>query len=129
MTDLFRDIIPSIMLSKKDVLVDELSVKTYSPFVVNKSLSYHIDCVLYANEMNMNYYNLSNKMQYDYLLSSIRPRKRPFMKWAKKVKQTDVDNIKLYFGYSTRAAIELLESEVLSEGQLKYIRKQTQIED
>jgi len=128
MTDLFRDIIPSIMLSKKDVLVDELSVKTYSPFVVNKSLSYHIDCVLYANEMNMNY-NLSNKMQYDYLLSSIRPRKRPFMKWAKKVKQTDVDNIKLYFGYSTRAAIELLESEVLSEGQLKYIRKQTQIED
>src|ERR1700747_2311593 len=128
MTDLFRDIIPSIMLFKKDVLVDELSVKTYSPFVVNKSLSYHIDCVLYANEMNMNY-NLSNKMQYDYLLSSIRPRKRPFMKWAKKVKQTDVDNIKLYFGYSTRAAIELLESEVLSEGQLKYIRKQTQIED
>jgi len=125
MTDLFKDIIPSIMQTKTDVLVDGVSEKAYAPFVVNKALSYHSDCVLYANEMNANYM-LDVKMQYDYLRHSIRSKKRPFNKWVKREKESDLEAIKLYFGYSTRAARDALS--VLSEGQLKFIREQTRID-
>lgn len=125
MTDLFKDIIPSILQTKTDVLVDGVSEKVYAPFVVNKALSYHADCVLYANEMNANYM-LDVKMQYDYLRHSIRSKRRPFNKWVKKEKESDLEAIKLYFGYSTRAARDVLS--VLSEGQLKFIREQTRID-
>jgi len=127
MTDLFKDIIPSIMQTKKHVLVDELSTKTYNSFMVNKSLSFHPDCVLQANEMNINW-QLDNKLQYDYLLNNIRPKKRPFVKWGKKTEDSDVDSICLYFGYSKRAARELIQAEVLSKSQLEFIRKQTTID-
>jgi hypothetical protein len=125
MTDLFKDIIPSILQTKTDVLVDGVSEKVYAPFVVNKALSYHADCVLYANEMNANYM-LDVKMQYDYLRHSVRSKKRPFNQWIKKEKESDLEAIKLYFGYSTRAARDVLS--VLSEGQLKFIREQTRID-
>lgn len=125
MTDLFKDIIPSILQTKTDVLVDGVSEKVYAPFVVNKTLSYHADCVLYANEMNANYM-LDVKMQYDYLRHSVRSKRRPFNKWVKKEKESDLEAIKLYFGYSTRAARDVLS--VLSEGQLKFIREQTRID-
>ena len=125
MTDLFKDIIPSILQTKTDVLVDGVSEKVYAPFVVNKALSYHADCVLYANEMNANYM-LDVKMQYDYLRHSIRSKKRPFNKWVKKEKESDLEAIKLYFGYSTRAARDVVS--VLTEGQLKFIREQTRID-
>lgn len=125
MTNLFKDIIPSILQTKTDVLVDGVSEKAYLPFMVNKTLSYHADCVLYANEMNANYM-LDVKMQYDYLRHSIRSKKRSFQKWVKKEEESDLEAIKLYFGYSTRAAREVLS--VLSEGQLKFIREQTRID-
>ena len=51
---------------------DELDFKDYAPFIVNRSLSYHIDCVLYANEMNL-WPSTDKDMQYQYLLNSIRP--------------------------------------------------------
>jgi hypothetical protein len=113
------------MQTKTDVLVDGVSEKAYAPFMVNKALSYHSDCVLYANEMNANYM-LDVKMQYDYLRHSIRSKKRPFNKWVKREKESDLEAIKLYFGYSTRAARDALS--VLSEGQLKFIREQTRID-
>ena len=125
MTDLFKDIIPSILQTKTDVLVDGVSEKAYLPFIVNKTLSYQADCVLYANEMNANYM-LDVKMQYDYLRHSVRSKKRPFHKWVKKEKESDLEAIMLYFGYSTRAARDVLS--VLTEGQLKFIREQTRID-
>ena len=63
MSDLFKDIIPSILQTKKDVLENE---KDYTAFVVNRALSYHIDCLMYANQMNLNS-KLDSKLQYHYL--------------------------------------------------------------
>ncbi len=60
---------------------DELMEKGYTPFVVNRALSYHTDTLLYANEMNR-LHDTPNKMQYEYLLHSVRTGKR-FSKWAK----------------------------------------------
>ena len=49
--DVFRDLIPSILQTKKNVLEND---KDYPAFVVNRALSFHYDCVRQANEMNMN---------------------------------------------------------------------------
>ncbi len=63
MPDLFKDIIPSILQTKKNVLQDEIDVKDYTPFVVNRALSYHMDCILYANELNL-YPEMDKDLQY-----------------------------------------------------------------
>lgn len=77
-----------------------------------------MDTIMYANEMNR--YALSdNKLQFDYLLNSIRPRKR-FSPWAKKEINSDIDLIKEYYGYSNRKAEEAMS--ILSNSQLEYIR-------
>ncbi|MCX6783298.1 MAG: DNA polymerase clamp loader subunit A [Candidatus Levybacteria bacterium] len=62
-------------------------LKVYDPFVINKGMSLHPDTLLYSNEMNINNH-LSNKMQYDYYIHSIRKRNR----WAKWPKKTGGDN-------------------------------------
>lgn len=72
----------SINYSKKNLMVDGDSEKSYAPYVVNRCLSYFPDTLLHANEMNrLNF--LDKKVQYDYYLRSIRSRKR-FSKWLKR---------------------------------------------
>lgn len=118
MTDLFKDIIPSILQTKKNVLENE---KDYNGFVVNKALSFHRDCVLYANEMNR-LPNLDSKLQYHYLLNIIRGYKRPYQKWLKKETLDDLEAVKEYFGYSNEKAKEAMS--VLSNDQIIEIKKQ-----
>ena len=116
MADLFKEIIPSILQTKKNVLDEE---KDYKPFLVNRSLSYHMDCIMYANQMNLNS-NLDSKLQYQYLLQSIRPMKRKFQTWQKASKLKDIDCVKEYFGYSNEKAKEALR--ILSTDDLDLIR-------
>ena len=122
MPNLFKEIIPSILQTKKCVINDDLDAKDYTPFVVNRALSYHIDCVLYANEMNINN-QLDKDMQYSYLLNTIRPMKRKFQSWQKAEVDKDIDCVKTYFGYSNQKAKEALL--ILSKEQLEYIKEKT----
>ena len=117
MADLFKEIIPSILQTKKDVLETE---KDYVPFVVNRALSYHIDCILHVNQMNMNH-GLPQKLQYQYLLNTIRPLKRKFQPWQKQVVIKDLDCVKEYFGYSNEKAKEALR--ILSDQQIAFIKE------
>jgi hypothetical protein len=117
MADLFKDIVPSILLTKKDVLENE---SDYAPFIVNRSLSYHMDCILYANQMNMNH-SLPKKLQYQYLLNTIRPIKRKFQAWQKQVVVKDLDCVKEYYGYSNEKAKEALR--ILSDEHIALIKE------
>jgi hypothetical protein len=123
MTDLFKDILPSIMQTKQHILEEE---KDYNAFMVNRALSYHPDCIMYANEMNQNF-NVDQKPQYDYLINKIRAKKRPFVKWEKPVKEDDLLAVKLFFGYSDKKALECLK--ILTQEQLHIIKIKTQIGD
>jgi len=123
MADLFKDIVPSILQTKKPILEDE---KDYNPYIINKTLSYHMDCVLYANQMNVNY-NLSNKPQYDYLINIVRAKKRNFAKWEKPIEEDNLQSIKLFFGYSNAKATEALK--VLTDEQIDVIKEKTKIGD
>lgn len=108
---------PSILQTKKDILDNP---KDYVPFVVNKALSFHYDCILYANQMNM-MPNLDTDMQYRYYLNKVRSYKRPFQKWHKFEKNEAVEAIKEYYGYSNDKARATLE--VLNEEQVEHIKK------
>lgn len=118
MSDLFRDIIPSILQHKNPVLEDS---KDYNAFVVNRAISFHYDCVLQANEMNR-FPNLPVNMQYHYLLNSIRGYKRPFRKWEKRETIEDLEAVKEYYNYSNEKAKEALV--LLNATQLEQIRKE-----
>ena len=122
MPDLFKEIIPSILQTKKSVINDDIDVKDYTPFVVNRALSYHIDCVLYANEMNL-HPELEKDLQYQYLLNTIRPMKRKFQPWQKSEVNKDIECVKTYFGYSNQKAKEALR--ILNDEQIAEIKRKT----
>lgn len=118
--DLFKDYVPAISNTKENLMdtTDEMWEKSYTPFMVNKNFSYYQDTILYANEMNR-YPLLSNKLQFDYLLNSIRPRKR-FSPWSKKSIHSDLEHVKEYYGYSNKRAEEALS--ILNDEQIKNIK-------
>jgi hypothetical protein len=120
------DFINSISHSKANLMEgsenDELAEKTYPAFLVNKGLSYFPDTVLYANEMNQ-HASADNKLQYYYLINSIRSHKR-FAKWVKKEDSNDLDAVKEYYGYSNEKASQALS--LLSKQQLDTIKEQLQ---
>jgi hypothetical protein len=122
MPDLFKQIIPSILQTGKSVIHDDLDYKDYAPFVVNRALSYHLDCVLYAQEMNK-CPSLDKDMQYQYLLNSIRPMKRKFQPWQKSKAEENIECVKTYFGYSNQKAKEALR--ILSDEQIAEIKRKT----
>jgi len=114
------DFLTAINLSKKILMEeDSLTEKEYPPFVINRSLSYFQDTVLYANEMNLRG-NLDNRLQNDYLLNSVRKKKR-FSRWLKPEQDIDVDAIKEYYSCSEMKAREMFS--VLTGDQLSLIHK------
>ena len=104
---------------KKNISMDGTIEGMYSPFITNKALSQFIDCILLANEMNTRHH-VDNKLQYDYLINRIRPRKR-FKKWDKKQDNEDIQLIKEYYSCNNDKARVALS--LLSEQHLNIIRK------
>jgi hypothetical protein len=118
------DYVNAILQNKKPLIVDELTEKDYQPFLVNRSLSYHKDCIMYANEMNRRHF-LDKKLQFDFLLNTVRSQKRPFAKWAKAEKNDDLECIKQVYGFSDTKAREALR--LLSNEQIQQLKEQTDI--
>jgi hypothetical protein len=118
------DYLNAILQNKKQLIVDEITEKEYSPFMVNRGLSYHKDCIMYANEMNRRHF-LDKKLQFDFLLNTVRSQKRPFAKWVKSEKSEDLACIKQVFGFSDSKAIEALR--LLNKEQIQKLKEQTDI--
>jgi len=113
-----KDYLYSINQSKKNILDDDPdAAKKYPAYVVNRCLSSFTDTVLYANEMNKNSH-LPPKMQYDFLLNSVKPRKR-FSPWARKDSIDYLDVVKEYYGYNDDKALQALR--ILTKDQLDKI--------
>lgn len=118
------DYVNQILQGKKNLIVDEQTETDYAPFLVNRSLSYHLDCVMFANEMNRRHH-IDKKLQNDFLLNTVRSRKRPFAKWVKSEKSEDLECIKEAYGLSTPKAREALR--LLSDEQIQKLKQQTDI--
>ena len=122
MADLFKEVIPAILQTKTNVLVDEHDVKKYDAFIVNKALSFHVDCILHANEMNK-FHGLDNDLQFQYYLNTIRSMKRKYQPWQKAEVNKDLEPIKEYFGFSNEKAKQALR--VLNDEHITLIKEKT----
>ena len=123
MTEL-KDWLNSINFNKENLIKENPDiVKQYPPFIVNKCLSGHIDCILFANEMNK-HHSLDKDMQYFFYLNSVRKRKR-FSPWLRKDKIKDLDCVKQYYGYSNEKASQALK--ILTPEQINFIKQRLDI--
>ena len=116
------DYVNQILQGKKQLIVDELTEKDYAPFLTNRALSLHKDCVLFANEMNQRHH-LDKKMQNDFLLNTVRSMKRTFAKWEKSERDDDIECVKMAYGLSDTKAREALR--LLSSEQIQQLKEQT----
>jgi hypothetical protein len=118
-TGLF-EFLDAINNTKQDLLVDDESIKAFPTFMILRGLSYYTDTVLQANEMNGKP-ELSKKMINDFLLNSIKKKKR-FSKWSKKSESTDdIKLIQEYYGFNHKKAEIALS--ILTKEQLDVIRQ------
>ena len=114
-----KEWLKSINLSKKNLIDEDPSLeKEYSPYIINRIFSGHLDAILFANEMNQ-YHFLPKKMQYDFFLNTLRVKKR-FSPWLRKDEIKDLDYVKRYYGYSNEKAKQILK--ILSKEQLNFIK-------
>ena len=115
------DFLNDINYGKKNLMIDDIDhqiEKQYLPFIVNKGLSYTMDTVIYANEMNIRP-NTDKKLQFDYLINTIRRNKR-FPKWMKSEENENIRVIMDYYGYNVQRAKEVLSLHSMEEiSQLK----------
>ena len=109
----------NINQQKKNIMDENpLCEKGYPAWVINHALYAHSDTILLVNEMNINNH-LDTRLQFDFLLNSIRSRKR-FSPWLKTSKIENLELVKEYFGYSDQRAKEALT--VLTDENLEHIR-------
>lgn len=121
MPELFKDVMPSLMIHKKDVFIDDEEKDEFfnkNSYIINRVLSMYIDCVMPANEMNMRYY-VDGKLKHDFFINTIKGYKRSF-NYAKSIKHSDLDIIKEYYGVGNRIAKEY--HSLLTPEQLETIR-------
>jgi hypothetical protein len=119
MTEL-KDWLNSINFNKDNLIEEDPStIKNYAPYIINRCLSGHLDCVMFANEMNK-YSFLDKDMQYSFYLNSLRKKKR-FSPWLRKEKVTDLEIIKQYYGYSNEKASNALK--ILTPEQINFIKQ------
>jgi hypothetical protein len=120
MTYELKDWLNSINMTKSNLMEsDPESKKDYAPYIINRCLSGHLDCVLFANEMNMNSY-LDKDMQYSFYLNSLRKKKR-FSPWIRKDKVNNLECIKKYYGYNNEKASQALK--ILNKSQIDFIKQ------
>ena len=116
------DYVNAINTTKQDLIRDSgniaLAEKDYSPFLTNRALSYFVDTILYANEMNRANH-VDSILQNDYYLNSIRISKR-FSKWAKPIESSDIESIQEYYKVNYNRALEI--SKVLTKEQIDHIK-------
>ena len=102
-----KDFLSSINHDKKPLLDgDDVNIKDYPPFVVNRCLSYFADTLFHANEMNCAPW-LDAKSQFDFYRIGVRKKKR-FSSWLKKETEDNIELIKQVYGYTDQKAREVL---------------------
>jgi len=115
-----KDYLNSLNFTKENLMDsdDPMWEKKYAPYIINKCLAPFNDTIMFVNELNMRHH-LENKLQYDFLLNTIRSKKR-YAPWVKADKLKDLEYIKEYYGYSNEKAKTALS--ILNDDQITTIK-------
>jgi len=117
MTYELKDYLKAINVTKEPLLdsEDQMWEKKFSPFIINKCLAPFEDTIMLVNEVNQ-LHQLDKKLQFDFLINSLRPRKR-YTPWMKAKKLKNLEYVKEYYGYNNekaRAALDVLDDDQIS---------------
>jgi len=116
-----KDYLNAINHTKERLLdsEDEEWEKKYPPFVVNKCVYPFQDTIMLVNEINQ-LPHLDKKLQFDFLINSVRSRRR-YTPWLKANKLDNLEDVKAYYGYSNEKAKQSLD--ILTDEQIAEIKK------
>ena len=112
-----KDYLNAINVSKDSLLdtEDEMWEKKFYPFIINKCVAPFEDTVMLVNEINQ-LHHLDKKLQFDFLINSLRPRKR-YAPWLKAKKLKNLEYVKEFYGYNNekaKVALDILDDEQIS---------------
>jgi len=111
------DLLRNINYTKEWVNVEDKGID-YSQFLVNRTLSYGRDSIMYAQVMN-EHPNVDDQMHFDYFINILRKSKR-FNKGFDRSKDALIKVIMEYYSYTYQKAIEVLP--LLKDDELEYIK-------
>ena len=116
-----KDYLNAINYTKESLLDTDYEQweKKYYPFIVNKCVAPFPDTVMLVNEINQ-LHHLDKRLQFDFLINSLRPRKR-FTPWLKAKKLENLEYVKEYYGYNNEKAKEALD--ILNDEQISAIKQ------
>ena len=116
-----KDYLKAVNQSKEPLMDgdDEEWERKYPPFIINKCVAPFPDTIMLVNEINQQPH-IDKKLQFDFLINSLRPRKR-FTPWLKAKKLENLDYVKEFYGYNNAKAKSALD--ILSEEQISTIKR------
>jgi hypothetical protein len=116
-----KDYLNAINQTKESLMdiENEQWEKNYPPFIVNRCVAPFPDTIMLLNEINQ-LPHLDNKLQFDFLINSLRPRKR-YTPWLKAKKLENLEYVKEFYGYNNEKAKTALD--ILNDEQISYIKR------
>ena len=121
----------AINFDKKNIIRNaddrQAAEKGYPAFPVLRSLSYHADAILLANELNirgLEQHGVTPLMSFEFLMD-VLPKKKRFAKWGKTEKDERIELLMEFNGYSydkAKQVVDLIPDSVYSE--LREIKAQ-----
>ena len=117
-----KDYLNAINYTKEPLLdtEDDQWEKKYPPYIINKCIAPFPDSLMLVNEINQ-LHHLDKKLQYDFLINSLRTRKR-YTPWMKAKKLENLEYVKEYYGYNNekaKSALDILNDEQISAIKIK----------
>ena len=115
-----KDYLNAINYTKEPLLdtEDDQWEKKYPPYIINKCIAPFPDSLMLVNEINQ-LHHLDKKLQYDFLINSLRARKR-YPPWMKAKKLENLEYVKEYYGYNNEKAKSALD--ILNDEQISAIK-------
>ena len=112
-----KDYLNAVNSTKENLMdtEDETWEKKYPPYIVNKCVAPFQDTIMMVNEINQ-FHHLDKKLQFDFLINSLRPRKR-YTPWLKATKLENLEYVKEFYGYNNekaKVALDILDDEQIS---------------
>ena len=115
-----KDYLNAINYTKEPLLdtEDDQWEKKYPSYIINKCIAPFPDSLMLVNEINQ-LHHLDKKLQYDFLINSLRSRKR-YTPWMKAKKLKNLEYVKEYYGYNNEKAKSALD--ILNDKQISAIK-------
>ena len=100
----------------------EIGDNQYTDFIIDRAMSYHLDTVMFANEVTLRH-QMPRRWKYDFYRLAIQPKKKRFAKWSKPEENDDTQLIMDVYQVNRQRAGQILS--LINKKDLEFIREKT----